>query len=110
MQTHWFTLIIAICAEVIASSSLKATEGFTKIIPSIVVIIGYITSFYFLSITLKTLPMGIAYAIWSGLGIILISLIGYVFYKQSIGMTSIIGIIFIIIGVIIIQLFSNTVQ
>lgn len=110
MQVHWITLIIAIVAEVIASSSLKATDGFTKLIPTIVVIIGYITSFYFLSLTLKTLPMGIAYAVWSGLGIILISLIGFVVYKQYLETASIIGIIFIIIGVVIIQIFSNNIN
>lgn len=107
MYTQWITLIIAILAEVIATSTLKATDGFTKIVPSAIVILGYGTSFYFLSLTIKTMPIGIAYAVWSGIGVTLICMIGYVFYKQQLDIASIFGIIFIIIGVIIINLFSK---
>jgi len=106
----WIFLLIAIIAEVIGTSALKSAEGFTKLIPSAIVVIGYGISFYFLSLTLKTIPVGIAYAIWSGVGIILISIIGYFFYKQSIDLPAIIGILLIMIGVIVINLFSKSVS
>lgn len=104
---QWLTLIVAICAEVIATSTLKATEGFTKLMPSLIVFLGYGTSFYFLSLTLKTMPVGIAYAVWSGVGTILISIVGYLLYKQQLEAASIIGIILIVAGVIIINVFSK---
>lgn len=107
MYAQWITLIVAILAEVIATSTLKAAEGFTKIVPSMIVVLGYGTSFYFLSLTLKTMPIGIAYAVWSGIGITLICIIGYIFYRQQLDIASIFGIIFIIIGVMIINLFSK---
>ena len=74
---NWFYLAIAIVSEVIATSALKAAEGFTQLVPSIVVMVGYAAAFYFLSLTLRTLPIGIAYAAWSGIGIVLVSLIGW---------------------------------
>jgi small multidrug resistance pump len=106
----WIFLSIAIIAEVIGTSALKSAEGFTKIGPSLIVVIGYGISFYFLSLTLKTIPVGIAYAIWSGVGITLISIIGYFFYKQSIDLPAIIGILLIMAGVIVINLFSKSVS
>jgi len=105
----WLFLFIAIVAEVIGTSALKYSYGFTKILPSAIVIIGYGIAFYFLSLTLKSIPIGISYAIWSGLGIVLISVIGYFVFKQTLDIPAIIGIGLIILGVIVINLFSKTV-
>src|ERR1700677_5350805 len=98
---QWFYLGIAIFAEVIATSALKATAGFTRLGPSCLVVIGYMVAFYFLSLTLRTIPVGMAYAIWSGVGIVIISIIGWALFKQSIDLAGAIGIAFIIIGVLI---------
>ena len=106
----WVYLSIAILAEVIGTSALKSSEGFTKIIPSTVVVTGYGIAFFFLSLTLENIPVGIAYAIWSGVGIVLISIIGYFFYKQSLDPPAMVGIAFIITGVLIINLFSKSVS
>ncbi len=101
-------LTLAIVAEVIATSALKATGEFSKLLPSLIVITGYVVSFYFLTQVLKTLPIGITYAIWSGLGIALVSIASAVFYKQTPDMAAILGMSLIIAGVIIIFIFSNT--
>lgn len=101
-------LAIAIVAEVIATSALKASEGFTRLGPSIVVLIGYGIAFYCLSLTLRTLPVGIAYAIWSGAGIVLVSLIGWVLYGQKLDLWALVGIGFIIAGVLIVNLLSKS--
>lgn len=103
-------LAMAIVAEVIASSSLKASEGFSHLLPSLVVVVGYTISFYFLALVLKVIPVGIAYAIWSGLGIVLISMVGLVAFNQKLDLAAIIGMGFIIGGVLIINLFSNAVN
>lgn len=100
-------LLIAIISEVIATSALKQANSFTRLGPSIIVVIGYGVAFYFLSLTLKSMPVGIAYAVWSGVGIILISAIGAIFYKQMLDLPAIIGLSFIIIGVIIVNVFSK---
>ena len=105
----WLYLSVAILAEVIATSALKSAEGFTRLIPSIIVVLGYGTAFYFLSLTLKSVPVGIAYAIWSGAGIILISIMGYLFHGQSLDYPAIIGMMLIIAGVAVINIFSKTV-
>lgn len=105
----WVFLSIAIIAEVIGTSALKSAEGFTKLIPSLIVVIGYGISFYFLSLTLKYMSIGLAYAIWSGIGITLLSIIGYFFYKQTLDLPAIIGILLIMAGVIVINLFSKSV-
>ncbi|MEI6270577.1 MAG: multidrug efflux SMR transporter [Methylococcaceae bacterium] len=105
---QWIYLAIAIVSEVIATSALKTTEGFTRWAPSLLVVIGYAASFYFLSLTLRTLPLGVAYAIWSGVGIALLALIGWIIYHQSLNSTAIIGISLIIAGVIVLMLFSKT--
>jgi len=110
MKMKWLFLSIAIFAEAIATSALKSSEGFTKLIPSIVVIAGYGIAFFFLSLTLKSIPIGIAYAIWSGVGITLISIIGYFVFKQQIDFPAIIGISLIISGVIVINMFSKTIS
>lgn len=106
----WIYLLIAIVAEVIATSALKAADGFTKLVPSLIVVAGYGVSFFFLSLTLKEIPVGISYAVWSGVGITLISLIGYFFYKQSLDAPALIGIGLIVCGVIVINLFSKSVS
>jgi len=100
-------LIIAITAEVVATSALKASEEFSKLLPSLIVVIGYSTSFYFLALTLRHLPIGIAYALWSGLGIILVTLVGIFVYHQTPDLPALIGMGFIITGVAIINLFST---
>ncbi len=104
---QWFYLAIAILSEVIATSALKASDGFTRWLPSIIVIVGYASAFYFLSLTLRTIPLGVAYAIWSGVGVALITLIGWIVYQQSIGLGEIIGIGLIVSGVIVLNLFSE---
>ena len=101
-------LLIAILSEVLATSMLKASDGFTKLIPSIVTFIGYSVSFYFLSMVLKYIPIGISYAIWSGLGIVLISIVGLLVFKQELDMPGIFGMVLIISGVIVIHLFSGS--
>ena len=101
-------LIIAIIAEVIATGALKSSEGFTKLAPSIVVVVGYSVAFYFLSLVLKTIPVGIAYAIWSGLGVVLISIVAVFVFKQKLDLAAVIGILLIISGVMVINLFSNS--
>ncbi len=103
----WLFLMIAIISEVIASSCLKASEGFTKFWPSVIVVVGYGLAFYFLSLTLKTIPMGVSYAVWSGVGIILLSLIGYFVYQQKLSLPAMIGIGFIIVGVVMVNLNSK---
>jgi small multidrug resistance pump len=103
-------LTIAIVAEVIATSALKASEGFTNLIPSLIVTVGYGVAFYFLSLVLKTIPVGIAYAIWSGLGIVLISVIGLVLFQQKLDLAAIIGMGLIIAGVVVINVFSTSVS
>jgi small multidrug resistance pump len=105
----YFYLTIAIIAEVIATSALKSSEGFSKLRPSVIVIAGYGVAFYFLSLTLREIPVGIAYAIWSGLGITLVSAIGYFFYKQHLDFPAILGLILILAGVAVINIFSKTI-
>jgi small multidrug resistance pump len=107
---HWIYLTIAILSEVIATSSLKAADGFTRWAPSLIVVIGYSASFYFLSLTLRTLSVGVAYAIWSGVGVALVSLIGWTIYNQSLSLATFIGITFICVGVVVLTLFSKTVS
>lgn len=107
MKNYLF-LLIAILLETLATTSLKASEGFTKPLPTTLTILGYIGAFYFLSLTLKTIPLGISYALWSGIGIVLITLVGFFIYKQRLDLPAIIGIGFILIGVIVIQLFSKS--
>lgn len=103
-------LAIAIIAEVIATAALQASHGFSKLIPSVMVVVGYAVAFYCLSLVLKTVPVGIAYAIWSGLGIVLITLVGAVLFGQKLDLAAVIGIILIIGGVIIMNVFSTSVS
>jgi small multidrug resistance pump len=104
---NYLYLALAIVAEVIATSCLKWSEGFTRTIPSIVTVIGYAIAFYFLSLTLRTIPTGIAYAIWSGAGIVLIAAVAWAFQGQKLDAPAIIGMALIIAGVAVMNLFSN---
>lgn len=101
-------LLVAIIAEVIATTALKSAEGFTRLLPSAIVVIGYGVSFYSLSLVLQSMPLGIAYAIWSGLGIVLVTIAGIFLYKQVPDIAAIIGMGLIVVGVIVIQVFSKT--
>lgn len=103
-------LALAIIAEVIATSSLKASGEFTKVYPSLIVIIGYGSAFYLLTLVLRTVPVGITYAILSGLGIILVSIAGIFIYKQVPDMPAVIGMALIVAGVVVINVFSNTIS
>lgn len=106
----WLYLIIAIISEVAATSALKATDGFTRIIPSFIVVAGYGSAFYFLSLTLRTFPVGVVYAVWSGAGVALITLIGWVMFNQKLDTPALIGIGLIITGVIVLNVFSKSVM
>ena len=101
-------LFIAIIAEVIGTSALKASDGFSNLVPSLIVVIGYGVAFYFLSLVLETIPVGVAYAIWSGVGIALITIVAAVLFKQVPDLPAIIGISLIISGVVVLNLFSKT--
>lgn len=105
----WFYLCIAIVAEVVATTALKSSEGFTRLAPSLIVVTGYVIAFYFLSVTVKVIPVGIIYAIWSGIGIVLVSLVAYFVLNQKLDFPAIVGIFFIILGVFIINFFSKSV-
>ena len=105
---NFFFLGIAIIFEIIATSALKKSEEFTKLLPSIITVIGYCGAFYCLSFAIRTIPVGIAYAIWSGVGIVLITIIGAVVFKQIPDFPAIIGLILIMAGVIVINVFSKT--
>lgn len=102
-------LAIAIIAEVTATSALKASAEFTKLIPSTIVVVGYGVAFYFMTLVLRTIPIGITYAIWSGLGIVLVTIVGIMFYKQIPDIPAIIGMGLIVSGVVVIHVFSKTV-
>ncbi|SHG11146.1 DMT family transporter [Chryseobacterium vrystaatense] len=101
-------LALAIIFEVIGSSFMKASDGFSKFFPSVIVIAAYVVCFYFLSLALKTIPLGIAYAIWAGLGIVLTAAVSVFIFKQKLDLAAFVGIAFIIIGVVIMNFFSKT--
>jgi len=103
-------LAIAIIAEVTATSALKASAEFTKLIPSIIVVVGFLVALYFMTLVLRTIPVGITYAVWSGLGIVLVSLVSFVLYKEIPDTPAIIGMGFIILGVVVINVFSKTIS
>ena len=108
MKMGYLYLGIAVAAEVIATNALKASDGFTRPLPTVVVALGYGIAFYFLSLVLKTVPVGVAYAIWSGAGIVLIGLIGWRVLKQPLDLPAMLGMGLIVAGVAVIQLFSRT--
>lgn len=103
-------LAIAIVSEVIGTLSLKASDGFTRLGPSLIVVVAYGLAFYFLSMTLKSIPVGIAYAVWSGIGVTLVALIGWLVLGQKLDLAAVLGMGLIIAGVIVLNLFSNTAQ
>ncbi len=100
-------LVLAIVAEVIATSALKASVGFTRPLPSAVVVVGYGLAFYLLSLVLRTLPVGVAYAIWAGLGIVLVTLVGIVVFGEKPDLPAVVGISLIVAGVVMLQVFSK---
>ncbi len=102
-------LIAAIVCEVIGTSFLQQSQQFTRLVPTTLMAVFYGAAFFLLSITLKTLPMGVAYAIWSGLGIVLISVVGFVFFRQTLDLAAMIGLGLIIAGVVVVNVFSKTV-
>ncbi len=105
----WLMLAIAICAEVIATTSLKYAEGFTKPWPTLAVALGYGVSFFLLSLILKTIPVSITYAVWSGAGVALVTLLGWLWLGQKLDAGALIGIGLIVAGVVVINVFSKTV-
>ncbi|HSP59124.1 MAG TPA: SMR family transporter [Halomonas sp.] len=100
-------LALAIIAEVIATSALKASEGFTRLWPSVMVVVGYGVAFYLLALVLRTIPVGIAYAFWAGLGIVLVTLVGIVVYGEKPDLPALLGLSMIVGGVVVIQVFSS---
>ncbi|HSX70494.1 DMT family transporter [Pseudomonas subflava] len=107
-MSGYLYLAIAIVAEVIATTALKAVDGFSKPLPLILVVIGYGIAFWMLSLVMKTIPVGVTYAIWSGLGIVLISIAGLLVYGQKLDLAALLGMALIIAGVLVIQLFSGS--
>lgn len=99
---------MAILSEAIATSALKMSEGFTVFLPSVLVVLGYSLSFYFLSLTLRSVPIGVAYAIWSGVGLTLVTLIGWLVFNQKLDVAAIIGISLIMLGVVVMFAFSES--
>ena len=106
----YFLLFLAILAEVIATTALKASDSFTKLGPSIVLVVGYAMSFYLLSIVMRSMPTGVTYAIWAGLGIVLISVFGYLFNNEKLDLAACLGMSLIVAGVVVINVFSKTVN
>lgn len=107
-MNNWLFLGIAIIGEVIATSALTASAGFTRLVPSVIVVAGYGVAFYFLSLALKTIPMGIAYAVWAGLGIVLIACFAYILYGQKLDFWAWVGIGLIVSGVTVLNVLSDT--
>lgn len=105
---NWIFLAIAIVSEVAATSALKSSEGFTRLLPSLLVVAGYGAAFYFLSLTLRSIPVGVAYAVWSGVGIALISVVAWIFLDQKLDAPAILGIVLISAGVVVMNVFSRT--
>lgn len=106
-MSKWIFLTLAIISEVIGTSFLKSTEGFTKLLPSIIVLVGYCAAFYFLSLTLDSIPIGMAYAIWSGVGIAAITVVSVVFFEQKLDFAAVVGMGLIIAGVVVLRLYSD---
>lgn len=109
-MSSWLYLFIAIVAEVIGTSALRASEGFSKLWPSLVVVGSYGVAFYFLSLALQTIPVGAAYALWSGLGVILITLVAWIVFGQRLDLPALVGMALIVAGVVVMNLFSKAVS
>lgn len=105
---HYLFLTLAIIGEVVATTALKASEELTKIGPSILVVVGYLVAFYFLILSIRVIPVGIAYAMWSGIGIVLIGITSAIWFKQIPDIPAVLGMLLIVAGVMTIHLFSNT--
>lgn len=108
MTKVYLLLILAIAAETIGTTALQASQQFTRLVPTVVAIVAYVIALYLLALTLKYIPVGVAYAIWAGLGIVFIAMIGFVVFGQKLDAPAIIGTGMILSGIVIIQLFSNT--
>ena len=106
-MSKWLYLGLAIISEVAATSFLKSSEGFTKLVPSVIVVVGYCLAFYFLSLTLEDIPIGVAYAVWSGVGIAALAVVSVVFFDQKLDLAGIVGFALIILGVIVLRVFSD---
>lgn len=105
----YIILLAAIVAEVIATTALSRSESFSRLVPSIVTVVGYALAFWLLSFPVRTMPVGVVYALWSGLGIVLISTVSWLWYGQKLDLPAIIGLAFILCGVMIVNLFSKTI-
>jgi small multidrug resistance pump len=110
MSKHYILLLLAIVAEVVATTALAKSASFTKLTPSIIAVIGYAAAFWFLSFPMRVMPTGIVYAIWSGLGIVLISGIAWIWYRESLDFAAVLGLSFILIGVVVINVFSKSIM
>ena len=108
MPSHYVTLIAVIVAESIGTPALQASHQFTRLVPSVVVVVAYALSFYLLAIALKVMPVGVVYAIWSGLGIVLIAIAGLIIFGQKLDLAAVLGLGLIIAGVVVLHLFSNS--
>ena len=104
----WVYLVIAIAAETVGTSALKLSDGFTRLLPSVVTVLAYAVSFFMLAQVLKVIPVGVAYAIWSGVGVVFIALIGWLVFSQRLDLPAVLGIALIIAGIVVMQVFSNT--
>ncbi len=105
----YFHLGVAILAEIVATSALKASNGFTRAIPAMVAVAGYVVAFYFLSLALRSIPLGIAYALWSGVGIVLLAAIGWIWYRQSLDAPAVVGLGLIVAGILVIKFWSRSI-
>lgn len=106
---YWLFLAMAIVSEVIATSALKSSEGFSRLWPTVVVAVGYGAAFYLLSLTLRAIPVGVAYAVWSGVGIVLVSAIAWLMFDQKLDTPALLGISLIVAGVVVLNVFSESV-
>jgi small multidrug resistance pump len=106
--TLYAVLVIAIIFEVLGTSAMQAAQHFTKLVPTLITVVCYAIAFYFLSYTLRVIPVGIAYAVWSGLGIVLISLVGYFVFGQKLDLAAVLGLGLIIAGVVVLNVFSKS--
>ena len=108
MPNHYLWLFIAILTETMGTTALQASQQFTRLWPSVAVVVCYGMSFYFMSVALKFMPVGIVYAIWSGLGIVLIALIGYLLFGQKLDLAAVLGLALIVAGILVIHLYSGS--
>lgn len=110
MTRTYLILLAAIVAEVVATTALARSESFNRLWPSLMAIFGYALAFWLLSYPLRVMPTGIVYAIWSGMGIVLISAVAWIWYRQTLDFAAILGLAFILMGVLIVNLFSKSIQ